>query len=179
MSVFADFQRMWMKRFPENSLSSEWEDDVRVSLQRHKQKVVDLSKELEQEMLYVEYLERLLSDVQEFRKAGGDPSVPIQSTDDDEQSSAAAAAATASEQLQSIDKPTQKDDDTASATNDEHALASQNGVCLYIYIWARLMWTLCTHEVFMAMQCVVTFTDCVCCYETCSIDRINCMLTLF
>lgn len=120
-----------MKRFPDNSLSSEWEDDVRVSLQRHKQKVVDLSKELEQEMLYVEYLERLLSDVEEFRKAGGDPSVPIQPTDDDEQSSA--AAADASEQLQqqqSIDKPTQKDDYTASATNDEHALASQNGVCL-------------------------------------------------
>lgn len=129
MSVFADFQRMWMKRFPDNSLSSEWEDDVRVSLQRHKQKVVDLSKELEQEMLYVEYLERLLSDVEEFRKAGGDPSVPIQQTDDDEKSSAAAAA-TAAEQHQSIDKPTQKDDDTANATNDEHAIASQNGVCL-------------------------------------------------
>lgn len=124
MSVFADFQRMWMKRFPDNSLSSEWEDDVRVSLQRHKQKVVDLSKELEQEMLYVEYLERLLSDVEEFRKAGGDPSVPIpiQQTDDEHSSTI--------EQQQSIDKPTQKDDDTASATNDEHALASQNGVCL-------------------------------------------------
>lgn len=124
MSVFADFQRMWMKRFPDNSLSSEWEDDVRVSLHRHKQKVVDLSKELEQEMLYVEYLERLLSDVEEFRKNGGDPSVPIpiQQTND-EQSSAV-------EQQQLIDKPTQKDDDTANATNDEHALASQNGVCL-------------------------------------------------
>lgn len=129
MSVFADFQRMWMKRFPDNSLSSEWEDDVRVSLQRHKQKVVDLSKELEQEMLYVEYLERLLSDVEEFRKAGGDPSVPIQQqTDDEEQASAAAVEQV--QQQQSIDKPTQKDDDTASATNDEHEPASQNGVCL-------------------------------------------------
>lgn len=149
MSVFADFQRMWMKRFPDNSLSSEWEDDVRVSLQRHKQKVVDLSKELEQEMLYVEYLERLLSDVEEFRKAGGDPSVPIQPTDEDEQSCAAAApaaATTASEQLQqqqqSIDKPTQKDDDTASATNDEHALASQNGVCLQYII---ILWSYATN----------------------------------
>lgn len=110
MSVFADFQRMWMKRFPENALSSEWEDDVRVSLQRHKQKVVDLSKELEQEMLYVEYLERLLSDVAEFRLAGGDPSVPIQADASD----------------QSIDDKT---DDIASATNEEHT-ASTNGVCV-------------------------------------------------
>lgn len=130
MSVFADFQRMWMKRFPDNSLSSEWEDDVRVSLQRHKQKVVDLSKELEQEMLYVEYLERLLSDVEEFRKAGGDPSVPIQQTDE-EQACAVELQQQQLQQQQPIDKPTQNDDDTASATNDEqHALASQNGVCL-------------------------------------------------
>lgn len=122
MSVFADFQRMWMKRFPENSLSSEWEDDVRVSLQRHKQKVVDLSKELEQEMLYVEYLERLLSDVADFRKAGGDPSVPIQSNDDDEQEPSS---------CEQIDKRVENCDDIGSATNDEHnTSASINGVCV-------------------------------------------------
>lgn len=120
MSVFADFQRMWMKRFPENSLSCEWEDDVRVSLQRHKQKVVDLSKELEQEMLYVEYLERLLGDVEEFRKAGGDPSIPIQSNDNVESTSCD----------QSIDKHTEKSDDIGSATNDEHTSTSINGVCV-------------------------------------------------
>lgn len=116
MSVFADFQRMWLKRFPDNSLSSEWEDDVRVSLQRHKQKVVDLSKELEQEMLYVEYLERLLSDVEEFRKAGGDPSIPIPRINDDDIS---------------IDNQVEQSDDISCTTNDEHT--STNGVCVTDY----------------------------------------------
>lgn len=83
MSVFSDFQRMWMKRFPDNALSSEWENDVRFSLQQHRQKVADMTRELEQEMLYVEYLERLLGDVETFRQAGGDPAIPI---DDNDQS---------------------------------------------------------------------------------------------
>lgn len=73
MSVFSDFQRMWLQRFPENSLSNEWEKDVKANLIRHKQKIVDLRKELEQEKLYVEYLERLLDDVEQFRIDGGDP----------------------------------------------------------------------------------------------------------
>lgn len=73
MSVFSDFQRMWLMRFPDNSLSNEWEQDVKTSLHRHKQKIIDLSKELEQEMLYVDYLERLLADVEKFRNNGGDP----------------------------------------------------------------------------------------------------------
>lgn len=72
MSVFDDFQRMWLTRFPNNSLSSEWEDDVKASLNRHKLKIVELTKELEQEMLYVEYLERLLSDVDKYKSEGGD-----------------------------------------------------------------------------------------------------------
>lgn len=116
MSVFADFQRMWMKRFPENTLSSEWEDDVRSSLQRHKQKVIEMSKELEQEMLYVEYLERLLGDVEEFRKSGGDPSIPIQKTDDDQSN-------------QPIDYQNDGNDDIGNTTNDEHTSPSTNGVC--------------------------------------------------
>lgn len=74
MSVFSDFQRMWVQRFPQSSLSDAWEQDVRASLARHKQKIAELTKELEQETLYVEYLERLLSDVEKFRDAGGDPS---------------------------------------------------------------------------------------------------------
>lgn len=73
MSVFSDFQRMWVQRFPQSSLSDAWEQDVRASLQRHKQKMADLSKELEQEQLYVEYLERLLNDVEKHRELGGDP----------------------------------------------------------------------------------------------------------
>uniref|UniRef100_A0AAG5D1F2 Uncharacterized protein n=1 Tax=Anopheles atroparvus TaxID=41427 RepID=A0AAG5D1F2_ANOAO len=74
MSVFSDFQRMWVQRFPQSSLSDAWEQDVRASLERHKQKIAELSKELEQETLYVEYLERLLGDVEKYREAGGDPS---------------------------------------------------------------------------------------------------------
>lgn len=74
MSVFSDFQRMWVQRFPQSSLSDAWEQDVRASLARHKQKIAALTKELEQETLYVEYLERLLGDVEKFRDAGGDPS---------------------------------------------------------------------------------------------------------
>uniref|UniRef100_A0A0A1XHH4 Breakpoint cluster region protein n=1 Tax=Zeugodacus cucurbitae TaxID=28588 RepID=A0A0A1XHH4_ZEUCU len=73
MSVFNDFQRLWMQRFPQSSLSDAWEQDVRASLERHKLKIIELTKELEQEQLYVEYLERLLSDVEKFRESGGDP----------------------------------------------------------------------------------------------------------
>ncbi|XP_017096185.2 active breakpoint cluster region-related protein isoform X2 [Drosophila bipectinata] len=73
MSVFNDFQRLWMERFPQSSLSDAWELDVRASLERHKVKIHELSKELEQETLYVEYLERLLSDVEKYRATGGDP----------------------------------------------------------------------------------------------------------
>ena len=72
MNVFRDFQQMWVLKFPKSSLSDGWESDVRASLQRHKQKISDLTKELEQETLYVEYLERLLSDVEKFRQSGGD-----------------------------------------------------------------------------------------------------------
>ncbi|XP_016948338.1 active breakpoint cluster region-related protein isoform X2 [Drosophila biarmipes] len=73
MSVFDDFQRLWMQRFPQSSLSDAWEQDVRASLERHKLRILELSKELEQETLYVEYLERLLSDVEKYRASGGDP----------------------------------------------------------------------------------------------------------
>lgn len=73
MSVFNDFQRLWMERFPQSSLSDAWEQDVRASLERHKSKINELTKELEQETLYVEYLERLLSDVEKYRESGGDP----------------------------------------------------------------------------------------------------------
>lgn len=80
MSVFSDFQRMWVEKFPESSLSDAWEQDVRQSLTRHRQRIVDLQKELEQETLYVEYLERLLSDVEKFRESGGDPQTLIEAS---------------------------------------------------------------------------------------------------
>lgn len=41
-----------------------------MSLARHREKIVELSKELEQETLYVEYLERLLGEVEKYRDSG-------------------------------------------------------------------------------------------------------------
>jgi hypothetical protein len=54
-------------------LSSAWIEDVKLSLTRHKEKLVELTKELEQETLYVEYLERLLNEVEKYRDNGSDP----------------------------------------------------------------------------------------------------------
>ncbi|KAK0160341.1 hypothetical protein PV328_007763 [Microctonus aethiopoides] len=67
MSVFSDFQRVWIERFPDSALPAAWEEDVRANLIKHKQKVTALREELEKEEFYVEYLERLLADV-EFHK---------------------------------------------------------------------------------------------------------------
>lgn len=68
MSVFGDFQQVWLQRFPESPLLGAWEEDVRANLAKHKQKVSLLREELEKEEFYVEYLERLLSDVEQHKK---------------------------------------------------------------------------------------------------------------
>lgn len=73
MSVFSDFQRLWQEKFPGSDLSNAWIEDVKLSLTRHKEKIVELKKELEQETLYVEYLERLLDEVEKYRDNGSDP----------------------------------------------------------------------------------------------------------
>ena len=39
MSVFGDFQRVWVERFPDSALPAAWEEDVRANLVKHKQKV--------------------------------------------------------------------------------------------------------------------------------------------
>lgn len=84
MSVFNDFQRMWMDRFPNSSLSDEWEKDVRASLTSHREKIVELTKEIEQENLYCDYLERLLTDVEKFR-------TQQQNTENDDNNSSSSA----------------------------------------------------------------------------------------
>lgn len=71
MSVFGDFQQVWFKRFPDSALPAAWEEDVRANLAKHKQKVLVLREELEKEEFYVEYLERLLTDVEEHKKRIG------------------------------------------------------------------------------------------------------------
>lgn len=68
MSVFGDFRRVWVKRFPNSELPAAWEEDVRANLAKHKQKVAVLREELEKEEFYVEYLERLLQDVAASKK---------------------------------------------------------------------------------------------------------------
>lgn len=68
MSVFCDFQQVWLQRFPESPLPGAWEEDVRANLAKHKQKVNLLREELEKEEFYVEYLERLLNDVELHKK---------------------------------------------------------------------------------------------------------------
>lgn len=58
------------EKFPDSDLSAAWIEDVKLSLARHREKIVELSKELEQETLYVEYLERLLGEVEKYRDSG-------------------------------------------------------------------------------------------------------------
>ncbi|XP_023319352.1 active breakpoint cluster region-related protein isoform X1 [Trichogramma pretiosum] len=69
MSVFGDFQKVWEDRFPDSALPSALEEDVRANLVKHKHKVQTLREELEKEEFYVEYLERLLADVEKHRLA--------------------------------------------------------------------------------------------------------------
>ncbi|CAG9770578.1 unnamed protein product [Ceutorhynchus assimilis] len=68
MSVFGDFQKVWLQRFPESPLPGAWEEDVRANLAKHQQKVALLKEELEKEQFYVEYLERLLCDVEQHKR---------------------------------------------------------------------------------------------------------------
>lgn len=64
MSVFGEFHKAWRAKFPGNELPAAWEEDVRANLTKHRAKVALLKEELEKEQFYVEYLERLLDDVQ-------------------------------------------------------------------------------------------------------------------
>ncbi|XP_074032954.1 rho GTPase activating protein at 1A [Leptinotarsa decemlineata] len=83
MSVFGDFQQVWLQRFPESPLPGAWEEDVRANLAKHKQKVSLLKEELEKEQFYVEYLERLLSDVEQHKiKLAREKSIESEETGD-------------------------------------------------------------------------------------------------
>ncbi|RWS02447.1 active breakpoint cluster region-related protein-like protein, partial [Dinothrombium tinctorium] len=68
MSVFKDFQSAFKQRFPDNDLPKAWEDDVRCNLDKHRHKLQMLKQEMEKEEFYVQYLERLLKDVEEAKK---------------------------------------------------------------------------------------------------------------
>lgn len=87
MSVFGDFQRVWVQRFPESALPAAWEEDVRANLAKHKQKVAILREELEKEEFYVEYLETLLSDVEKHKAIQGSRTAPPSGADTDDKAS--------------------------------------------------------------------------------------------
>ena len=68
MSVYSDFCQAWVSRFPHSDLPAAWEEDVRANLKKHKAKVAVLKEELEKEEMYVEYLDKLLGDIEAHRK---------------------------------------------------------------------------------------------------------------
>lgn len=37
MSLFGDFRKVWMERFPDSDLPAAWEEDVRSNLIKHRQ----------------------------------------------------------------------------------------------------------------------------------------------
>lgn len=70
MSVFAEFHKAWRTRFPGKDLPSAWEEDVRANLAKHRARAAMLREDLEKEQFYVEYLERLVEDVQQHSRGG-------------------------------------------------------------------------------------------------------------
>ena len=44
MSVFGDFQRVWLDRYPDSTLPDDWEENVKANLVKHKQKVNKIIK---------------------------------------------------------------------------------------------------------------------------------------
>ena len=71
MSVYAEFHKAWRTRFPGKELPGAWEEDVRANLAKHRARAAVLREDLEKEQFYVEYLERLVEDVQQHSNRGG------------------------------------------------------------------------------------------------------------
>lgn len=56
------------QKFPDSDLtSSAWIEDVKKSLGRHQEKIVELTRELEHERLYCSYLESLLKEADDMK----------------------------------------------------------------------------------------------------------------
>ena len=66
--TFQDFCQAWRSRFPHSELPAAWEEDVRANLAKHQAKVDSLREELEKEEMYVEYLDKLLADIEIHRQ---------------------------------------------------------------------------------------------------------------
>lgn len=65
MSVFGGLQKVWAQKFPHSELPEGCEKDIRANLAKHNQKLEKLKEELNKEEVYIEYLNRLLSDIEE------------------------------------------------------------------------------------------------------------------
>ena len=66
--TFQDFCLAWRSRFPHSELPAAWEEDVRANLAKHQARVDSLREELEKEEMYVEYLDKLLADIELHRQ---------------------------------------------------------------------------------------------------------------
>ena len=66
--TFQDFCQAWRSRFPHSELPAAWEEDVRANLAKHQARVDSLREELEKEEMYVEYLDKLLADIELHRQ---------------------------------------------------------------------------------------------------------------
>lgn len=98
MSVFSDFQTAWGSRFPGCELPKAWEDDVRGNLAKHRHNAALLREELEKEEFYVEYLERLLADVERVVRRTSTTSTGARSSSDNKSHQVASGAVSSSTQ---------------------------------------------------------------------------------
>ncbi|XP_026499559.1 active breakpoint cluster region-related protein isoform X2 [Vanessa tameamea] len=119
MSVFGDFQRVWVQRFPESTLPAAWEDDVRANLAKHKQKVAILREELEKEEFYVEYLETLLSDVEKHKASQGSRTAPPSGIDTNDDKTSDSKQDSNTDSLSKKSETSLKSDDSAEAPDCE------------------------------------------------------------
>jgi len=84
--TFQDFCQAWTSRFPNSELPAAWEEDVRANLAKHQAQVECLKEELEKEEMYVEYLDKLLTDIELHRQQksnSGNVSIPSGGEDTD------------------------------------------------------------------------------------------------
>jgi hypothetical protein len=65
MSAINEINKVWIQKFPGSSLPEAWTEDVKTNLAKHKKRVLELEEELEQEKVYVEFLETLLAEVRQ------------------------------------------------------------------------------------------------------------------
>ncbi|XP_032516985.2 active breakpoint cluster region-related protein isoform X2 [Danaus plexippus] len=120
MSVFGDFQRVWVQRFPESALPAAWEEDVRANLAKHKQKVAILREELEKEEFYVEYLETLLSDVEKHKASQESRTAPPSGADTNDDKTSDSKQDSNTDSLSKKSESSLKSDDSIEgAENDE------------------------------------------------------------